>query len=323
LKEMTKPNCCCPDRGLPEDPARDTGSPSLGELRLADKLVRLPGGRFLMGSDDSEIWPGDGEGPVREVEISPFAIDATTVTNQDFAAFVEATGHQTVAEKFGWSYVFILQLPKAWRKRGAGLGYASHAQWWIGIKGAAWRNPEGPGSVINDRLDHPVVHIAWSDAVEFARWAGKRLPTEAEWEYAARGGLVQNRYPWGNDLQPNGKHRCNIWQGKFPVVNRPEDGHLWTAPVKSFPANGFGLYETSGNVWEWCSDYWGTTWDTSARGPNPPGPVSGETRVIRGGSFLCHKSYCNRYRVSARSKSTPESTTSHLGFRCAVARLAN
>jgi sulfatase modifying factor 1 len=281
-------------------------------------MVRLNGGRFLMGTDDTESWPEDGEGPVREVELRPFALDATAVTNQEFSVFIAATGYKTVAEKLDWSYVFHLQLPKAWRKRGTGVGRVQDHQWWVGIKGAIWRNPAGPGSSIGDKMDHPVVHIAWNDAQEFARWAGKRLPTEAEWEYAARGGLRQNRYPWGDELQPNGKHLCNIWQGKFPHVNRPEDGYLWTAPVRSFPPNGYGLYETSGNVWEWCRDYWGRKWDDDHVAINPQGPDRGETRVIRGGSFLCHKSYCNRYRVSARSKSTPDSTTSHVGFRCAA-----
>jgi sulfatase modifying factor 1 len=271
-----------------------------------------------MGTDDPEGWPADGEGPIREVELSPFALDATAVTNRQFSEFIEATGYETEAEKFGWSYVFILQLAKGRRKSGRFLGRSAQCEWWIGVKGATWRSPEGPGSVATEKMDHPVVHVSWSDANQFASWAGKRLPTEAEWEYGARGGLVQKRYPWGDELTPNNRHLCNIWQGKFPVVNRPEDGYLWTAPVKSYPPNGYGLYETSGNVWEWCVDYWGTRWDISEITINPRGPTNGEARVIRGGSFLCHKSYCNRYRVAARSKNTADSTTSHAGFRCAA-----
>ena len=272
-----------------------------------------------MGTDDPEGWPADAEGPVREVELRPFLLDATAVTNRQFAEFIGATGYKTDAEKFGWSYVFIKQLPKG-RQRGNFVARTPQASWWVGIKEARWNQPEGPGFSIDGRWEHPVVHVSWYDAMAFARWAGRRLPTEAEWEYAARGGLVQKRYPWGDELTPEGKHLCNIWQGKFPEENRPEDGYLWTAPVKAYPPNGFGLYEMAGNVWEWCADWWGTSWDgaTAPRIPSPTGPTTGTDRVIRGGSFLCHKSYCNRYRVGARSHNTPDSTTSHTGFRTAA-----
>jgi sulfatase modifying factor 1 len=318
MKENERTGCCTPSRPSGQTaPAPSAANSSSTEVKFPEKLISLPGGPFLMGTDDPEAWLEDGEGPVREVTLSPFALDATAVTNAEFAAFVEETKHQTAAEVFGWSYVFILQLPKAWRRRKTGLGHAGPCEWWIGINGANWRNPEGPGSGLDDRHDHPVVHVAWTDAAAFAAWAGKRLPTEAEWEYAARGGLVQHRYPWGNELHPQGRHRCNIWQGKFPEVNRPEDGFLWTAPVRSFPPNDYGLYEMAGNVWEWCADYWGTAWDVSQPIIDPRGPVDGETRVMRGGSYLCHASYCNRYRVAARSRSTPDSTTGHAGFRCA------
>ena len=269
-----------------------------------------------MGTDDPEGWADDAEGPVREVELAPFSIDVTTVTNRQFGEFIDATGHVTEAEQFGWSYVFLGQLPKG-RRKGSFMGHAGPAPWWVAVKLARWNQPEGPGFDLKERWDHPVVHVSWNDAVAYARWAGRRLPTEAEWEYAARGGLVQKRFPWGDELTPNGRHLCNIWQGKFPEENRPDDGYKWTAPVRSFPANGFGLYETSGNVWEWCADWWGTNWDTSGISKKPTGPTSGTRRVIRGGSFLCHKSYCNRYRVGARSQNTPDSSTSHTGFRCA------
>jgi formylglycine-generating enzyme required for sulfatase activity len=269
-----------------------------------------------MGSDDSESRAADAEAPVREVEVGPFQLDSTTVTNRQFAAFVDATGYRTEAEKFGWSFVFMLQLPKG-RRRATLAARVANAPWWVAIKLAAWNQPEGPGTSVKDRGDHPVVHVSWADATAYAQWTGRRLPTEAEWEYAGRGGLVQKRFPWGDELTPNGKHMCNIWQGKFPEENRPEDGHLWTAPVRSYPPNAYGLYEMSGNVWEWCSDWWGTTWDTSTVPRNPTGPASGTDRVVRGGSFLCHKSYCNRYRVGARSHNTPDSSTSHMGFRTA------
>jgi sulfatase modifying factor 1 len=315
---MNGKSCCAPTRGAaPGAVPAAPEPPPAGAPRFTDILVPLPGGQFLMGTDDADGWPQDGEGPVREVSLSPFAIDATAVTNGQFTEFVATTGYRTDAEKFGWSYVFIQQLPKAWRRRGNFYGRAAEVEWWIGIKGASWNAPEGPGSRLKGRESHPVVHVSWADAAAFARWAGKRLPSEAEWEYAARGGLVQKRYPWGDELVPDGKHRCNIWQGKFPEINRPEDGYLWTAPVRAFPPNGYGLYETSGNVWEWCADYWETQWTVPVP-PDPRGPAMGSERVIRGGSFLCHKSYCNRYRVGARSKNAPDSTTSHTGFRCAV-----
>jgi sulfatase modifying factor 1 len=272
-----------------------------------------------MGTNDSESWPEDGEGPIREVEMSPFFLDAAAVTNRQFARFVEATKHETDAEKFGWSYVFIGQLPKAMQHRRETLTRSSECDWWIAVRGASWRSPSGLDSNLDGKEEYPVVHVSHHDAAAFARWAGKRLPTEAEWEYAARGGLVQKRYPWGDELTPNGKHLCNIWQGSFPTHNRAEDGYLWTAPVRTYSPNGFGLYQMSGNVWNWCADFWGTSWPEGVS-LNPRGPLSGTERVIRGGSFLCHKSYCNRYRVAARSKSPPDTSASHTGFRCAANR---
>ncbi len=276
----------------------------------------LPGGAFLMGTADVEGFAQDGEGPVREVTLRPFYMDPCTVTNRQFAKFVQATGYVTEAEGFGNSLVFHLlvkpEASKRVKQRAAG------AEWWWLVTGACWRHPEGLGSHIKDRMDHPVVHVSWNDAVAYCAWAGKRLPTEAEWEYAARGGLVGARYPWGDELTPGGEHRCNIWQGNFPVVNTKEDGYLSTAPARSFPTNGFGLFNLVGNVWEWCGDFWSPTFHVDGPRVDPAGPVGGDARVIKGGSYLCHASYCNRYRVAARSNNTPESATGHMGFRCVV-----
>ena len=272
-----------------------------------------------MGSADEDGWPEDGEGPVREVELAPFRIDRTAVTNEQFAEFVEATGYRTEAERFGWSFVFHLLVPAKIKRKQAGAQRVQGLQWWIAVEDALWRKPEGPGSNIKKRMDHPAVHISWNDAAAYAEWAGKRLPTEAEWEYAARGGLEQKRYCWGDELRPGNKHMCNIWQGRFPHENSAADGWVGTAPANSFPPNGFGLRNMAGNVWEWCADRFSPDWHvpaTEATRVNPRGPQSGERRVMRGGSYLCHDSYCNRYRVGARTGNTPDSSTGNCGFRC-------
>jgi formylglycine-generating enzyme len=183
--------------------------------------------------------------------------------------------------------------------------------------GASWRRPEGPGSDLAGRGDHPVVHVSWNDARAYCDWAGLRLPTEAEWEFAARGGLEGKRLPWGDELTPGGVWRSNIWQGTFPTHNTAEDGYVGTAPVDAFPPNGFGLHNASGNVWEWCADWFHPTFHRNGPTDNPTGPPAGQARVIRGGSYMCHDSYCNRYRVAARSSNTPDSSTGNMGFRCA------
>jgi formylglycine-generating enzyme required for sulfatase activity len=277
-------------------------------------MVALPGGAFLMGTDDREGFPADGEGPVRQVELSPFRITETTVTNSQFATFVKATGYRTEAEGFGWSYVFHAFVAEGL----TGIGHPEGAPWWTGVEGADWCHPDGRGTSIGSRPNHPVVHVSWNDASAYCEWRGVRLPTESEWEYAARGGLVQKRYAWGDELTPNGRHRCNIWQGRFPDLNTQEDGYAGTAPVKSFTPNGFGLHNMSGNVWEWCADWFSRDFHVDGPRKDPAGPGAGTDRVIRGGSYLCHASYCNRYRVAARSHNTPDSATGNMGFRCAA-----
>ena len=269
-----------------------------------------------MGAEDRSGFPADGEGPMREVELSPFFIDETAVTNAEFGRFVRATRYRTEAERYGWSFVFHLFVSK---KIGREITQAvAEAPWWWRVDGASWRRPNGPGSGIGRLMDHPVVHISWNDAQAYCRWAGKRLPTEAEWEMAARGGLVGMTYPWGNDLTPDGTHMCNIWQGDFPDVNTSDDGFVGTAPARHFDPNGFGLYNVAGNVWEWQADWFSPTFHRDGPRVNPVGPTSGASRVIRGGSYLCHHSYCNRYRVAARSANTPDSSTGNMGFRCAA-----
>ncbi|MCJ7841280.1 formylglycine-generating enzyme family protein [Lederbergia sp. NSJ-179] len=279
-----------------------------------EKMVLIEGGEFLMGTEDSEGFPADGEGPIRKVTLDSFYMDQYAVTNEQFAQFVNETGYVTEAEQFGWSYVFHLFLStEILKKRPSRV---AQIPWWVAVEGAYWENPEGPDSTINNRMNHPVIHISWNDAKAYCRWSGKRLPTEAEWEYAARGGFVQKKYPWGDELIVNGKHQCNIWQGKFPVKNTKADGYLSTCPVDSFSPNGYGLYNIVGNVWEWCDDWFSPKYHFDPITHNPKGPTTGTNKSMRGGSYLCHKSYCNRYRVAARSSNTPDSSTGNIGFRC-------
>ena len=286
-----------------------------------DGMSLIPGGEFLMGTDDPVGFAADGEGPIRSVRVNPFYIDACAVTNNQFDAFARDTGYKTEAERFGWSFVFHMFV--GIKARRAYRGQVPDARWWWGIDGAYWRRPEGPGSNLKRRWNHPVTHISWNDASAYCEWAGKRLPTEAEWEFAARGGLAQKRYAWGDELTPGGEHRCNIWQGVFPDENSADDGYKSTAPVDAYEPNGFGLYNVAGNVWEWTRDWFSPTFHIETGnidGPinNPQGPPSGASKTIRGGSYLCHDSYCNRYRVAARTSNTPDSSTGNLGFRCAM-----
>jgi len=280
----------------------------------AVNMIYIKGGSFLMGTDTKLGFPADGEGPVRETSVHSFYIDQTAVTNAQFKQFVDDTLYKTEAERFGWSFVFYLFLPAKLKKKE--FPSPPRTPWWKSVKGARWDQPEGVGSHIRNRMDHPVVHVSWNDAMAYCNWSGKRLPTEAEWEYAARGGQVQKLYPWGDELIP-ARHMCNIWQGNFPESNTKEDGYIGTAPVDVFDANGFGLYNVSGNVWEWCSDWFSPYYGLLMIKDNPQGPGKGDAKVIRGGSYLCHESYCNRYRVAARTANTPDSSTGNMGFRCA------
>jgi formylglycine-generating enzyme required for sulfatase activity len=315
---MTTHSCCAPTAARtavphsPQTPAREDG-PNAAEN--ARPNIALPGSQFLMGTDYAQAFPADGEGPIRPVTLSPFAIDTFPVTNRDFANFIEATSYRTEAETFAWSFVFWMHLPPD-RLDELVEDTVAAAPWWCKVLGADWRHPEGPGSHIETRPNHPVVHVSWNDAAAYAAWAGKSLPTEAQWEYAARGGLVQKLYPWGDELTPGGKHLCNIWQGEFPRIDTAEDGFAGACPVDSFPPNAFGLYSITGNVWEWCADWFNTAFDDKPQ-RNPAGPLHGDAKVMKGGSFLCHASYCNRYRVAARTSNTPDSAASNIGFRCA------
>uniref|UniRef100_A0A7S4C2B5 Sulfatase-modifying factor enzyme-like domain-containing protein n=1 Tax=Chrysotila carterae TaxID=13221 RepID=A0A7S4C2B5_CHRCT len=293
----------------------------------APRLIWVSGGEFFMGHNNRSVSPStfvvDGEGPRRRVRLRSFWLEETEVSNRHWAAFVAATGFESESERFGWSFVFEKQLtPEANRKADSAV---QAVPWWVRVDGATWLYPDGPGSyaLAPDRADHPVVHVSWNDAVAFCKWAheGGRLPTEAEWEFAALAGS-RKRYPWGSRLTPSGQHRANIWQGRFPTQNTADDGFAATAPVKAFgPQNSLGFYNMIGNVWEWVSDVWSTVHTRPATGTalqDPQGPSAGDERTKKGGSYLCHKSYCFRYRVQARSQNTPDTGTSNLGFRCAA-----
>lgn len=280
----------------------------------ADMAI-VPAGIFAYGCNRHEGHPSDGEGPSRLVKLDAFMIDRCAVTNARFLRFVAATGYVTDAERAGWSFVFAGLLPDDFEEtRGV-----SAAPWWRQVFGANWRHPDGPQSDLAGRMAHPVVQVSHNDALAFCVWSGKRLPTEAEWEKAARGGLEAKRFPWGDDEVADGVHRCNVWQGTFPSDNSKDDGFYGTAPADAFAPNGFGLHNMAGNSWEWCED-----WFTNDRisgnfdAPilNPHGEQGGTRRVMRGGSYLCHPSYCWRYRNAARSASTPDTATGHVGFRC-------
>lgn len=274
--------------------------------------VPVPAGTFTMGDSSGDRNSYDGEVPLHSVTLDGFDIDATAVTNADFDRFVAATGYRTEAELFGFSAVFQLAV----RAPASDLmAPARGTPWWYGVRGADWAHPGGRDSSVEGLDDHPVVHVSWNDAVAYCAWAGRRLPSEAEWEYAARGGQESRRYPWGDDEPDAGRGRANIWRGEFPHRNARDDGWLTTVPVRSYGPNGYGLWQPVGNVWEWCADWFDPGYYARSPRRNPTGPESGAGRVLRGGSYLCHSSYCNRYRNSARSRNTPDSSTGNTGFR--------
>jgi len=275
-------------------------------------VISLPGGEFTMGSDDELAYPADGEGPLRRFSVSRFEIDSEAVTNERFERFVAVAGYVTDAERLGWSFVFAGLLPDDFELTQG----VAHAPWWRRVEGADWRRPEGRGSSLEGRRDHPVVHVSWNDAVAFCSWSGTRLPTEAEWEYAARGGLHGRTYPWGDELEPGGTHLMNVWQGEFPAHNSLGDGYYGTAPVGSYEPNAFGLMNMTGNVWEWVSDHFHAAFRSHDVEADPQGPPAGTHRVQKGGSYLCHADYCRRYRVAARQANTPDGSAGNLGFRC-------
>ena len=282
-------------------------------LSSTEGMVWIPGGEYSMGAADDEGLPD--ESPARNVHVKGFWMDVTEVTNAQFKKFVDATGYVTTAEKNVIWDELKKQLPAGTPKPHDSLLKASslvftppaHAvplddvsQWWSWKRGANWKHPQGPESSINGKEDHPVVHISWFDAIAYCKWAGKRLPTEAEWEFAARGGKKQQKYPWGNEDPSVGKPKANTWQGDFPYQNTNADGYYASAPVHSYAPNSYGLYDMAGNVWEWCNDWY----------------ENSELKVVRGGSFMCNASYCKGYRVSARMKTSPDTGLEHTGFRC-------
>jgi sulfatase modifying factor 1 len=275
--------------------------------------AEVPAGTFVMGDSSGDRNPADGEVPRHPVSLDAFSIDATPVTNDAFARFVAETGYRTEAEVFGYSAVFHLALAAPAEDI---VGRPPATPWWLGVRGADWAHPGGRNSSVDGLGDHPAVHVSFNDALAYCAWAGRRLPTEAEWEYASRGGLAEKKYPWGDD-EPDagGTWRANIFQGNFPTDNTRDDGYLTTAPVRAFPPNAYGLYQTVGNVWEWCADWFDPRYYGHSPARDPRGPEAGQARVLRGGSYLCHISYCNRYRNAARSQNTPDSSMGNAGFR--------
>lgn len=303
--DRTKPACCAPT--APRRAAQDAApGPVTPAVPLRD-CVPVPGGAAQLGTDHPLIV-ADEEGPLRRTKVKPLYWERGATTNAAFARFVAATGYVTEAERFGWSFVFWSLVPDALPLTQAVQGL----EWWRRVDGACWHHPTGPDGPSADP-DQPVVQVSWADARACAAWMGGRLPREAEWEHAARGGLGDVRYPWGDaDPTDTGRFRCNIWQGDFPRTNTCADGHAATAPALSFAPNGYGLFNMVGNVWEWTADPFRLrSLKKAARGGSP----DGARKLLKGGSYLCHASYCHRYRIAARTGNTPDTATGHMGFR--------
>ena len=297
---------CCPN---PRPRSGSVSQPHVTGGHYTGAVIIIPGGPALIGTDDPQI-PIDSEGPLRRVTVKPFRMAATPVTNADFAAFIAATGYRTEAERFGWSFVFWAQVPDHIGPTEGVVG----TEWWRRVDGATWATPNGPKTEGDCLPDHPVVQVSWADARAYAAWVGGRLPSEAEWEHAARGGLGDVRFPWGQtEPDDTSTFPCNIWQGRFPKVNTAADGHITTAPAQSFAPNGYGLFNMAGNVWEWTAEPY------KVRSMRREAKAHMEARkgykLLKGGSFLCHRSYCYRYRIAARTGNSPDSTTTHQGFR--------
>lgn len=301
-------SCCSPLAGAAGASDHSAIVPITSAIN-ANVALPIPGGNAFLGTND-KILADDGERPLRRVQIKPFRVMPTSVTNHMFREFADATGYVADAERLGWSFVFQSHLP-------AGMGdtqAVAAAPWWRKVEGASWRLLHGPGSEDDWNEDHPVVHVSWNDARAFAAWAGGRLPSEAEWEHAARGGLDDVRFPWG-DREPDDVsfQPCNIWQGNFPTMNTGRDGFMATAPARSFEPNGYGLYNMCGNVWEWTVEPFMIR--SVAKSARERMKQMRGTKLLKGGSFLCHRSYCYRYRIAARTGNSPDSTSSHTGFR--------
>ncbi|KAI5749593.1 hypothetical protein M8J76_008612 [Diaphorina citri] len=294
------------------DIINDESSKNAPPVERYKDMVLLPGDTFRMGTN-KPILIKDGEFPSRNVTLDAFYLDQHEVSNTQFQEFVSATGYVTEAEKFGDTFVFEPLLSEEERAK---ISQVRHDMKRF-VKGGSWLHPEGLDSTIEHRMNHPVVHVSWNDAVAYCTWRGARLPTEAEWEYGCRGGLENRLFPWGNNLTPRGEHRANVWQGEFPTNNTAADGYLSTAPVMSYKENKFGLYNMVGNVWEWTADWWNVH-HHPAPSYNPKGPTTGTDKVKKGGSYLCNEQYCYRHRCAARSQNTPDSSAGNLGFRCAA-----
>lgn len=308
-----KRGCCAPQTTTPAggaQPVAPLAALASDEMRdhIAARLIAVAGGTFRMGTDQPR-YAEDMDSPARPVDVAPFRLSRVTVTNRLFARFVAESGYRTTAEREGWSFVFHSFLPDS----GAGLRGPIQAPWWREVRGATWFSPEGPGSDIARRMDHPAIHVSWDDAMAFCAFTGTRLPTEVEWEYAARGGLEGQHFPWGDEMTPQGTHRHNTWQGHFPSHDSAEDGYAGTAPVEAYQPNRLGFFNMTGNVWEWTAAMMGPLPGT----PDAP-PGDDRLRVVRGGSYLCHASYCERYFVHSRTFNTPNSSTGHTGFRVAA-----